>query len=656
MTTRHRSLLAFAALVLLALGPRRGAGDRRDVVPGGLLAIAFVALAVPLAWWGAMRRGACAAASARPGWLLVAGARGAAGGRGPACWAELAVVARDGARRWRWPARVFAVHPAACRRPPPRARPVLQPALRRRQGARSSTSPTRRARAGSSRSSCSPGDDLRARARARRATAPTRWRWPAATARRRSSRRSPPSAACPTPASRPAPATTSRSTSASTATTSSARSTPSSTAASGASTSPRSTAGSSSTTSRSGVYAEAVQREGYRDAKLRTLLDTVPDVLGPDGERADLRWTRPGRATSTRRRARSSSPTTPTGSARRSARAPGRASTRACSASRSLEARRRRGGARCGRAWRAVGGADVRGRRRRPVPGRHRRRGACCSTPPLRFRSARRVLRVRIARRAPGRLAVGGPARLPGGRRGPPGPHRGAGRPGEGVRAPGEDGPSSSPAPGAGRCCSSITSPPPRPRAMPRGAARLGAHRRTRRSGTGYTAGLLASGQLVAAVVLTEQGNTWAHRHPVVVGEPSWWPAPSWPTASPRRSRAQGFIAAFVAGMTFRPPRAGRHPGELTAFRQKELGRARVADPARAGRDGRGPRAGEGPPCGPLAGPGRPSIGAPRFELGTSPTRTVRATRLRHAPRRPSMTYPAAAATRGQPVPATALK
>jgi hypothetical protein len=29
---------------------------------------------------------------------------------------------------------------------------------------------------------------------------------------------------------------------------------------------------------------------------------------------------------------------------------------------------------------------------------------------------------------------------------------------------------------------------------------------------------------------------------------------------------------------------------------------------------------------------GRKKIGAPRFELGTSPTRTVRATRLRHAP------------------------
>ena len=43
-----------------------------------------------------------------------------------------------------------------------------------------------------------------------------------------------------------------------------------------------------------GLYAEAVQREGYRDAKLRTLLDTVPDVLGPDGGEVDLRWTGPG--------------------------------------------------------------------------------------------------------------------------------------------------------------------------------------------------------------------------------------------------------------------------------------------------------------------------------------------------------------------------
>ena len=43
-----------------------------------------------------------------------------------------------------------------------------------------------------------------------------------------------------------------------------------------------------------GLYAEAVQREGYREAKLRTLLDTVPDVLGPDREPLDLHFARPG--------------------------------------------------------------------------------------------------------------------------------------------------------------------------------------------------------------------------------------------------------------------------------------------------------------------------------------------------------------------------
>lgn len=40
-----------------------------------------------------------------------------------------------------------------------------------------------------------------------------------------------------------------------------------------------------------GVYAEAVQSAGYRDAKLRTLADTVPTVLGPGGQGLDLRWT-----------------------------------------------------------------------------------------------------------------------------------------------------------------------------------------------------------------------------------------------------------------------------------------------------------------------------------------------------------------------------
>ena len=42
-----------------------------------------------------------------------------------------------------------------------------------------------------------------------------------------------------------------------------------------------------------GLYAEAVQSEGYRDAKLRTLLDTIPAALGPGAEAPRLRWTGP---------------------------------------------------------------------------------------------------------------------------------------------------------------------------------------------------------------------------------------------------------------------------------------------------------------------------------------------------------------------------
>ena len=45
-----------------------------------------------------------------------------------------------------------------------------------------------------------------------------------------------------------------------------------------------------------GIYAQAVQREGYREAKLRTIARTVPDTLGPDGTPLDLRWDGPGRA------------------------------------------------------------------------------------------------------------------------------------------------------------------------------------------------------------------------------------------------------------------------------------------------------------------------------------------------------------------------
>ncbi len=42
-----------------------------------------------------------------------------------------------------------------------------------------------------------------------------------------------------------------------------------------------------------GVYAEAVQSAGYRDAKLRTIAETVPNVLGPQGEGLDLHWKGP---------------------------------------------------------------------------------------------------------------------------------------------------------------------------------------------------------------------------------------------------------------------------------------------------------------------------------------------------------------------------
>ena len=42
-----------------------------------------------------------------------------------------------------------------------------------------------------------------------------------------------------------------------------------------------------------GLYATAVQKDEYRDAKLRTLLETVPEVMGPEAEAADLVWTGP---------------------------------------------------------------------------------------------------------------------------------------------------------------------------------------------------------------------------------------------------------------------------------------------------------------------------------------------------------------------------
>lgn len=39
-----------------------------------------------------------------------------------------------------------------------------------------------------------------------------------------------------------------------------------------------------------GVYAEAVSQEQYRESKLRTLLETLTDTLGPEAEASELRW------------------------------------------------------------------------------------------------------------------------------------------------------------------------------------------------------------------------------------------------------------------------------------------------------------------------------------------------------------------------------
>ncbi len=42
-----------------------------------------------------------------------------------------------------------------------------------------------------------------------------------------------------------------------------------------------------------GVYAKVVQSEAYRDAKLQTWTDMLPDLLGPDAEPIDLEFTAP---------------------------------------------------------------------------------------------------------------------------------------------------------------------------------------------------------------------------------------------------------------------------------------------------------------------------------------------------------------------------
>ncbi len=74
---------------------------------------------------------------------------------------------------------------------------------------------------------------------------------------------------------------------------SSARWTPSSMELSGGSISPSSTDRVFVNTVSLGLYADAVQRPGHREAKLHTLLETVPEAMGPEAETPHLRWAGP---------------------------------------------------------------------------------------------------------------------------------------------------------------------------------------------------------------------------------------------------------------------------------------------------------------------------------------------------------------------------
>jgi Diacylglycerol kinase catalytic domain len=179
-----------------------------------------------------------------------------------------------------------------------------------------------------------------------------------------------------------------------------------------------------------GLYAEAVQREGYRDAKIRTLLDTVPDVLGADGSSLDLAWTDPGG-----QEHRSGAAILVSNNRYRLGRAVG-SGTRpriddgllGITVAGSPAGGRGRLPQRPWREW-AAPEFEVRADRRVPagVDGE-----ALRLDPPLRFRIRRRVLDVRIARRHPGaspsamapegaweglkllvRLALGRPAQPP---------------------------------------------------------------------------------------------------------------------------------------------------------------------------------------------------------------------------------------------------
>ena len=287
--TRARTA-AILALVLLAAGALGAVYDFIDDFPVAVILLVAFGLALWAGWAGLFRTGAAGAGlgcgrcpdavvvvtiateGVMLGDVLVLG-----------CLAAAVAAARV----------AFIVHIPLARVRRPTPDPVRQPLVRRGQGRalpRRRRGPRARIRA----VELHPGDDLRdlvAAAIERGADGLAMALGdgsPAIVAAAAAER------GCRTPAFPPGPGTTSPWTSASIATTWSAPWTRSSTGASTSSTW-REVNGRVFVNNVSlGVYAAAVQREGYRDAKLRTLLATIPETLGAEGESLDLRWQGPG--------------------------------------------------------------------------------------------------------------------------------------------------------------------------------------------------------------------------------------------------------------------------------------------------------------------------------------------------------------------------